>query len=287
MNSFKIKSYCKINLTLKVISKLNSGYHNIASLITFSYLHDDIFISKINKLKDEIIFSGKFKKGINKKSNTITKVLKLLRNKNFLKDQFFRINVKKNIPHGSGLGGGSSNAAYLLNYLDDKMKLKLNTKYMNLIANKIGNDVPIILKKKNSFLNGKRGKIVRSNKKFNLNLLVVYPNIICSTKKVFQNNKKMSSINPDNVVASIQRKNLISFLAQESNDLHESVIQLYPKVEKIINHIKSLNGCYFSRITGSGSACIGIFRNKKNAKDAKNLIKLKYPNYWCVVSKTI
>ena len=84
-------------------------------------------------------------------------------------------------------------------YLDDKMKLKLNTKYMNLIANKIGNDVPIILKKKNSFLNGKRGKIVRSNKKFKLNLLVVYPNIACSTKKVFQNNKKMSSINPDNV----------------------------------------------------------------------------------------
>ena len=97
----------------------------------------------------------------------------------------------------------------------------------------------------------------------------------------------MSSINPDSVFSSISKKNIISFLAQESNDLQESVIQLYPKVEKIINYIKSLNGCYFSRITGSGSACIGIFRNKKNAKDAKNSIKLKYPNYWCVVSKTI
>ena len=266
---------------------MKNGYHIINSLITFCNLYDVILISKNKKLNDNIIFTGTFKKGINKKLNTISKVLRLLRKDKFLKNQFFKINVKKNIPHGSGLGGGSSNAAYLLNHLNTKMKLNLNKKNINMIASKTGSDVPIILKKKNSFLVGKKGKIVRSNKKFNLNLLVVYPNIICSTKKVFQNNKKMSSSNPDNVFASIHKKNLIGFLTQESNDLQESVIQLYPKIKKIIDYIKSLNGCYFSRITGSGSACIGIFRNKKNAKDAKNSIKLKYPNYWCVVSKTI
>ena len=73
----------------------------------------------------------------------------------------------------------------------------------------------------------------------------------------------------------------------EGNDLQETVIKLYPKVKKIINYIKSLNGCYFSRITGSGSACIGIFSNIQNANIAKRLIKIKYPNYWCAVSKTI
>lgn len=266
---------------------MKNGYHIINSLITFCNLYDVISITKNKKLNDNIIFTGIFKKGINKKLNTISKVLYLLRKDNFLKNQFFKINVKKNIPHGSGLGGGSANAAYLLNHFNTKMQLRLNNKHIKMIASKVGSDVPLILKKKNSFLVGKKGKIVRSNKKFNLNLLVVYPNIICSTKRVFQNNKKMSSINPDSVFSSISKKNIISFLAQESNDLQESVIQLYPKVEKIINYIKSLNGCYFSRITGSGSACIGIFRNKKNAKDAKNSIKLKYPNYWCVVSKTI
>ena len=111
MDNIKIKSYCKINLSLKVLKKLNSGYHNIISLITFCDLHDIISISRIREPKDEISFSGKFKRGINKKSNTITKVLNLLRSNKLLKNQAFKINVQKNIPHGSGHGGGSSNAA--------------------------------------------------------------------------------------------------------------------------------------------------------------------------------
>ena len=82
MDKIKIKSYCKINLSLKVLKKLNSGYHNIISLITFSDLHDVISISRIKKLNDKISFTGRFKKGINKKSNTITKVLNLLRKSN-------------------------------------------------------------------------------------------------------------------------------------------------------------------------------------------------------------
>ena len=87
MKNFKIKSYCKINLSLKVIKKLNSGYHNITSLITFCGLHDIMSISKIRNLKDKISFSGKFKGGINNKSNTITKVLNLLRKNNLLENK--------------------------------------------------------------------------------------------------------------------------------------------------------------------------------------------------------
>jgi len=125
VKNFKIKSFCKINLYLRVIKKLNNGYHNMISLITFCDLYDVITISKIRNLKDKISFSGKFKKGINKKSNTATKILNLLRKKKLLKNQTFKINIQKNIPHGSGLGGASSNAANLLNYFNNKMKLKL------------------------------------------------------------------------------------------------------------------------------------------------------------------
>ena len=159
MDNIKIKSYCKINLSLKVLKKLNSGYHNIISLITFSDLHDVISISRIRELKDEISFSGKFKRGINKKSNTITKVLNLLRSNKLLKNQAFKINVQKNIPHGSGLGGGSSNAANLLNYFNLKMKLKLSKNKIRKLADQIGFDVSVNLEKRNAFLTGKRGKI--------------------------------------------------------------------------------------------------------------------------------
>ena len=65
------------------------------------------------------------------------------------------------------------------------------------------------------------------------------------------------------------------------------MIRIYPKVGKIIKYIKFQRGCHVSRITGSGSACIGIFSNMKNAINAQKQLKLKYPKYWCVVSKTI
>ena len=67
MKNSKIKSYCKINLSLRVLKKLKNGYHNIMSLITFCDLHDVISISEIRNLKDKISFSGKFKKVLIKK----------------------------------------------------------------------------------------------------------------------------------------------------------------------------------------------------------------------------
>ena len=74
--------------------------------------------------------------------------MNLLRKFKFLENQKFKINVKKNIPHGSGLGGGSSNAADLLNYFNQNMNLKLNKNKINKIADQIGFDVPINLEKK-------------------------------------------------------------------------------------------------------------------------------------------
>ena len=287
MDNIKIKSYCKINLSLKVLQKLNSGYHNIISLITFCDLHDVISISRIRNLKDEISFSGKFKKGINKKSNTITKVLNLLRSIKLLENQAFKINVRKNIPHGSGLGGGSSNAADLLNYFNSKMKLKLSKNKIKKLAGQIGFDVPVNLEKRNTFLTGKKGEILRLNQKFKLNLLIVYPNLICSTKKIYERNRKINLSKPQSIFYIKNNKKLINLLKNENNDLEKTVIKIYPKVKKIIDCIKSQKGCYFSRITGSGSACIGIFSNMKNAIYAQKLIKLKYPKYWCAVSKTI
>jgi len=287
VKNFKIKSYCKINLFLRVLRKLNDGYHNIMSLITFCELHDTISIFKIKSSRDKISFSGRFKEGINKKSNTVTKVLDLLRRTKLLKNQAFKINIQKNIPHGSGLGGGSSNAADLINFFNLNMKLKLNKNKIKKLADQIGFDVPINLERKNTFLTGKKGDILRLNQNFRLNLLIVYPNIICSTKKIYEKNRKKSLIKPQYYFYKKNNKALIDFLINENNDLEETVIKIYPKVKKIINYIKSQNGCYFSRITGSGSACIGIFSNMKNAIYVQKLIKLKYPKYWCVVSKTM
>ena len=75
MKKFKIKSFCKINLSLRVLKKLSNGYHNIKSLVTFCDLHDVISISKIKGAKDKISFSGRFKKGIEESTEGLDKVL--------------------------------------------------------------------------------------------------------------------------------------------------------------------------------------------------------------------
>jgi len=287
VKKFKIKSFCKINLSLRVLKRLSNGYHNIKSLVTFCDLHDLISISKIKGVDDKISFSGKFKKGVNKKSNTITNVLYLLRKRNFFQKQAFKIDIQKNIPHGSGLGGGSSNAANVLNFFNSKMRLKLNKDEISKIAYQIGFDTPVSLEKKNTLLTGKKGEILRLNQKFRLNILIVYPNVICSTKKIYANNKKFTFLRSQSNFYIKDKNKLIDFLKNENNDLEKTAIKFYPKVRKIINFIKSQNGCYFSRITGSGSACIGIFSNMKSAVFAQKFMKLKFPNYWCVVSKTI
>ena len=287
MKKTKIKSYCKINLYLKILKKLNSGYHKINSLVTFCDLHDVISISKISSKKDLISFSGKFKKRINFKSNTISKLLYLLREKNLLKKENFKINIKKNIPHGSGLGGGSSNAASLLNFINSRMKLKLKKNEIKKIAEKIGFDVPVGLEKKNAIITGKKGEVLRFDKKFNFNILIAYPNIICSTKAVYLKNKIISGSKSNFKNKINNTRKLVLFLKSQSNDLEKIVFELYPKVKNLIEFVRKQNGCYFARITGSGSACFGIFASMKSANQARKLIKIKFPNYWCMTSKTI
>ena len=109
MSSFKIKSYAKINLALHVTGK-KTELHKIESLISFIDLHDLIYLKKIKKINHKVIFKGKFSKNIGK-VNTITNLLKLLDEKNFLNNKKFDITIVKNVPQESGMGGGSMNAA--------------------------------------------------------------------------------------------------------------------------------------------------------------------------------
>ena len=287
MKKFQIKSYTKINLSLRVLKKIRKNYHNINSLITFCHPCDLITIQRNKKLFDKIVFSGKFKKKINKKFNTLSKAMILLRTNGFLKKQYFNIHIKKNIPHGSGLGGGSSNAAALLNFLSKKMCSKLNKNLLNKIAEQVGFDVPILLEKKNTIITGRRNEILRINKKLNLNILIVFPNIICSTKRIYSNNKNFTR-HPINFQKYINnKKKFNNFIKNEKNDLESTVIKLHPKIKKVISFIKVQRGCYFSRITGSGSACIGIFSDEDSLILAQKLIKLKFPKYWSAISKTM
>ena len=90
---------------------------------------------------------------------------------------------------------------------------------------------------------------------------------------------KLKSINTHN--------DLINFLKKEKNDLQPIVFKYFPEVKTLCEKIALQKGCYFSRITGSGSACIGIFSTINYAKLAKKNLCRTYPKYWYETSKTI
>jgi 4-diphosphocytidyl-2C-methyl-D-erythritol 2-phosphate synthase len=152
MRYYKIKSYAKVNISLKVLRKLKSNLHKIESLVSFVNVYDEIFLKKINNKDHKIVFYGKFSKGISKK-NTISILLKIIEKK--LNGQKFLIKVNKKIPQKSGMGGGSMNASSVLKFLIKSQKLNLSSNEIIKISSKIGSDVIIGMQNKKSILYGK------------------------------------------------------------------------------------------------------------------------------------
>ena len=117
--------------------------------------------------------------------------------------------------------------------------------------------------------------------------MLVYPNVRCSTRHIYTKVRKYSLKLKYKFSKINNKRKFISFLFNKKNDLQKIVENQHPIIKKLIIEIGQKKGCYFSRMTGSGSVCYGVFKTEKTAKIALNRIKLKYPKYWSSVAKTI
>ncbi len=280
MKFHKIKSFAKVNLTLKILNKYSNGYHKIESLISKINLADEILIKETQGSKNRISFSGKFSSNISN-TNTISKLLKILNDQNYIKNKKFNIKVKKNIPQSSGMGGGSMNAASILNYLFKKRIIKITKNNLIKIANKVGSDVILGLYESPMILQGKN--ISKINKKLNFHLLIIKPNFGCSTKMIYAKHRGFSK-SLFNKSSKIIRQDLLKV---SNNDLERAAFNRYPILGKIKTYLQNLDNIYFANMTGSGSTIIGYFLTKNAAIKAQKKLKNKYKNYWCIYSKTI
>ena len=278
-----IKSYCKINLSLRILNKLKSGLHNIQSNSFLLELHDNIKIKKIRKKKDIIIINGPFRDLINKDKNSITETLATLRQKKMLSENSkYKINLYKNIPVFSGLGGSASNAAFILKYL---LKKKITFQTLKMFTKRVGSDLNLFIYKQT--FQKSLENITRYKKKFNFYFIIVYPNLKCPTKKIYSKVRNYSLPVKHNFANITSERRFITLIKNERNDLQKISTLKFTKIKKIIDFVSKQKGCYFSRMTGSGSACFGLFRNKKLASLGMKSLKKKFPRYWCVVTKTI
>jgi len=281
MTQAKIKSYAKLNLALNITGK-NSTLHKIESIVAFVTLHDEIFIKRIKSNKHKILFTGKFSQNISK-NNTVSKLLKILERKKLIKGRKFKIKINKKIPKKAGLGGGSMNAANILNFFVKKKIIKTNKKELIKISKLIGSDVILGFNSTNSILNtNNQIKYFKNCKK--LYTLIVKPNFGCSTKDIYS---KVKKFNKPNFNKPNKKMFDFEYLKKMNNSLEPIVFSKYKKLKAVKLFLENLSKPVFVRMTGSGSAMVAYFQSKQRCDYAKKQFIKKYKNYWCISSKTI
>ena len=277
------KSYCKINLFLRVLRKNTRGLHNIQSTTMLIDLHDTISIKRTQKKKDKIVFTGPFKKNIKCNSNTVTNVLSILRSQKFINNKKkYKIVVNKRIPVFAGLGGGTGNAAAIIKYF---LKNKISSKLLKTFEEKIGSDLRLFFLNHSFQTNLK--KLKKFKKKYKFNFLLVYPNLNSSTKEVYSRVKSFNTPLRKDPSKIFSKDKYVKFLINEDNDLQKIVEKKHKKIQTLIKFISIQKNCLFSRMTGSGSAFFGAFYSRQSARLAVKVLKKKFPNYWCEFAKSI
>ena len=274
-----IKSYAKVNLCLNILGKNKNKLHKIQSIISFLNFYDRIYIEPTNKKKHLIKFNGPFSKNL--QNNSISHLLSILDKKKLLK-QNYKIKIKKNIPQMSGLGGGSMNAASILDYFIKNKIIRLSKKEIFKICNKIGSDVFLGLDVRNTILTSNTS-LNKYNIKLNLYAVLIKPKIGCSTKEIYKEVKNFSK----NRIKISSKVFKIDSLANSKNDLEKPAFKVYPILRKLKIFMSKIDQVKFVRMTGSGSTIVAYFSDKKSAINGLKLVKKKFKNYWSILSKTI
>jgi 4-diphosphocytidyl-2-C-methyl-D-erythritol kinase len=275
--NIKIRCFAKINLGLAVINKRKDGYHNIETVVQSISLSDIIKIKETEK--ETKIFCSNPEVPQNRE-NLVFKGINLLKERYSL-NKNFEIEIEKNIPAGSGLGGGSSNVANVLLGLNKIYKLNLKYKELLNLSKEIGSDVGFFLKGGTAFLEG-RGEKIKKLPDLYFWAVIVKPEFSISTSWAYRNLKKYSEKGKiKNVLNIVKNKDIKKFSYFLKNDFEEIVKEKYPEIENIKREFIKY-GAIFSSLSGTGSAVFGIFENRDSAEKTEEIFKKRYKDVFLV-----
>lgn len=248
--------HAKINLGLHIQTKLMNGYHSLETYFYPVPLCDMLEVVKNNS--DLVLFqSSGLEISGNQNDNLILKAYRLLQQK--YKIGGVKIHLHKRIPMGAGLGGGSSDAAYMVLMLNKLFNLNLSFEQKKEITDEIGSDCSFFLQSKPAFAFNTGNDFRESN--LNLGgywLVLVKKNVHINTADAYSNILDYSCKIPLPKIENIQ---ILNWKNQVFNDFENKVFISNPELKEIKDKIYELGAIYAS-MTGSGSACYGIFRNK-------------------------
>lgn len=273
----------KINLGLQVVERRPDGYHNLETIFYPIPLEDSLEV--IQGDKPELFFSPTGKKfflhaeGISiagsPDDNLVVKAYHLL-------DEEFNlppihIYIYKHIPSGAGLGGGSSDAAFMLKLLREEFKLPLTDDELEERAARLGADCAFFVRNQPAFATG-IGNIFTPLPQLTLkgyHLLLVKPDIFVSTRDAFALIRPHKPEHSLTEIASLPVEQWKE--AGMSNDFEESVFTKFPAIGEIKEEFYRM-GATYAAMSGSGSSVFGIF--KEELPDMSEL-KRTFPESFC------
>ena len=246
-----IYANAKINIGLNILSKRVDGYHNISSVFyPINNCFDIIEIKKSNKF----LFTTSGVKIIGENNLCLAAY-------NLIYSLFnippVHIHLHKQIPIGSGLGGGSSNASFILKGLNKLFCLELTNSELEKISLDIGADCPFFIDNKPKMVSG-IGDIMKpiNLDLSNFNIELHYSNINVSTAEVFS---KFKIIKKDNSLFSSIMEPVENWKRKINNDFEKLIFSRYPELEKTKEDFYQ-RGALYSSMTGTGSTVYGIFK---------------------------
>lgn len=276
MKKFVVRSYAKINICLDITGLREDKYHLLDMVMLPIELHDSLLIEETPRAVDNYITLDDFTIG-DSEYNTVTQAITYVESLKPLNTKF-KIDMHKVIPMKAGLGGGSSNAAFVIKAINDYKKLNLTEEEMCEISRKIGADVSFFIKNKPARCRGIGDIIEPITIKNDYYVLIVKPEQGCSTKEVYsmcdkEHNWPHGGV--DNVIKALEEGDDELLANSIFNVLESSSIKMVPQIQTIKDELKEL-GLKIVMMTGSGSAVFALSTNKKLIKKAARALDDKY-----------
>jgi 4-diphosphocytidyl-2-C-methyl-D-erythritol kinase len=281
-NGLLVRAPGKINLSLLVKGKRPDGYHDIESIMAKIDWFDEILIEPGEKTGIELICKGEYKvpEGeenlVYKAAEEILKIKNKKVKSNEERDKRLKITLVKNMPAGSGLGSGSSDAAATLMGINRFLKLDLGKKELAGLAATLGSDVAFFLDGSIALCTG-RGEKVKKLTGCEFRAFVIVPNVSVSTKRVYENYRhdeaKYRQLREE-ISIYIEKKRIDLICGLCANMLQESCFELHPELGVLKKRIESL-GIRPVCLSGSGSSMYCVINNRNEETVKANRDKLK------------
>lgn len=256
----------KINLGLNIVEKRSDGYHNLETVFYPIGINDIVEITTNDGTGVAFTSSG-LSVDVGTSDNLCVKAYDLLKQDFDLPP--VKIHLHKLIPMGAGLGGGSADAAFVLQAVNNKFNLQISQTKMVEYALTLGSDCPFFIINKPCYAAG-RGEVIEE---IQLNLkgykiLLINPGIHISTATAFS---KIIPYKPTRSVKVIVNNPIETWKDNLKNDFEFSAFSGYPEIKNIKEYLYS-QGAVYASMTGTGSTVYGIFRNDFDEENIRTSI---------------